>query len=102
MVNKKENKETGEQSVKQAVQRETWTGKFDFFLTALGYAVGLGAIWRKKILLVLRISPQVVFIYTRASFYFRISVFVLQKWWWSFSYSVLHLLVHNWHSNGVP
>ncbi len=26
-------------------ERETWTGKLDFFFSALGYAVGLGAVW---------------------------------------------------------
>jgi SNF family Na+-dependent transporter len=31
---------------KVATKRETWSGKYDFFVSALAYAVGLGAVWR--------------------------------------------------------
>ena len=31
---------------KEEEERDQWTGKLDFFLSALSYSVGLGAVWR--------------------------------------------------------
>ncbi|CAF1078151.1 unnamed protein product, partial [Didymodactylos carnosus] len=44
-VRKKKKKKIDDQGVDKN-GREQWSGRFDFFFSSLGYAVGLGAVWR--------------------------------------------------------
>ncbi len=64
-------------------ERERWGGKFDFFLTALGYAVGLG-IW-DLLYVISHFNPCYYFEISRSCL--AISLFMLQKWRGYFKYN---------------